>query len=888
VKGTKLVISTLLVIAVLFLTCYSALADTNPYGPMGGSSRTSPFGPAVMQYVPAVENDLTGYNSQTFAQSVGGAAEACEVGFDNLGNAYSYGTSLLACDGCGAQLPATLPGTQSAVIISINPSNPNPACNCASGAVNYPDMVNSMALAGCFGGPITAMFQTVSPGGAAEANAFAGDAPVVMIVTTPGFGADTDCVYNSGLDRWDCADDFANINVGLTAVGLGTEDIIFVDSVSGVDDAAGTWDCTGPGYDPLQVTFAVDENNDGTGTFTQFDQGQNVAFTANNPELDSTNPISIAYAGLDEVVCDYIADAGGQTTLQANAFIDGVSFDISLPVQLGVDPTTSAFVIDPSSGYVVSQLQEPFVYIAPNNPSTLISIQNMGLVNTTLNFTYYDSDCNPHSAPSPPQIRPGQSYRLFPNTNYQPGTVKIESPVQLAVTSSEAGNGLAFYNIYGGQNASNVFDSLAWASAPAGDDEAEVYMINPNNYSISATLEVYSNKKHLGLYAVEIPPYCVKNISAGATDSNNMTIFKAQFSTSGIPSIPSPGNAVLVLRGSMSALEFIPQMSVPILPGDTFKFYEPFAGSNCPIGPYGKTTKNIYNQQNNCNDITVTETFYPYVIGGGAGSLSLGTQEIDYFSTAVFDISAPAPPGTCGSIVAIAGILGAYCDSGDEIQMNAAVFTQAISPGYSDTALSWKVPVLYSIAPPPYCGDGICNNGETQFSCPSDCGVLGFCGDGIVNGPEQCDPPGSTQICYAGSYGGIQTCQSNCMWSVCSALGLSCGDYIVTNPPEECDPPGTGICSGGYCNASCKCATPACGNGVCDPGECGDCVDTLCFFPATCINCACTAATAVCGDTICSIGEVCPIDCGLMSISGEATKEQSGFNLWNWLKSLFS
>lgn len=39
-----------------------------------------------------------------------------------------------------------------------------------------------------------------------------------------------------------------------------------------------------------------------------------------------------------------------------------------------------------------------------------------------------------------------------------------------------------------------------------------------------------------------------------------------------------------------------------------------------------------------------------------------------------------------------------------------------------------------SCAPPPFCGDGMCNNGESSATCPQDCGSS--CGDGVCNGGE--------------------------------------------------------------------------------------------------------------------------------------------------------
>ena len=51
----------------------------------------------------------------------------------------------------------------------------------------------------------------------------------------------------------------------------------------------------------------------------------------------------------------------------------------------------------------------------------------------------------------------------------------------------------------------------------------------------------------------------------------------------------------------------------------------------------------------------------------------------------------------------------------------------------------------------PYCGDGICNNGETSGSCPADCGGSNpYCGDGVCNNGETC----STCVTDCGQCGG--------------------------------------------------------------------------------------------------------------------------------------
>ncbi len=86
------------------------------------------------------------------------------------------------------------------------------------------------------------------------------------------------------------------------------------------------------------------------------------------------------------------------------------------------------------------------------------------------------------------------------------------------------------------------------------------------------------------------------------------------------------------------------------------------------------------------------------------------------------------------------------------------------------------------------------------------CGVL--CGDGIVQGSEQCDPPGST--CDAAG----RICAGDC---TCPAP--FCGDNIV-DPGEDCDPPdSTCDADGRICAGDCTCPAPSCGDNIVDPGE---------------------------------------------------------------------
>ncbi len=47
-----------------------------------------------------------------------------------------------------------------------------------------------------------------------------------------------------------------------------------------------------------------------------------------------------------------------------------------------------------------------------------------------------------------------------------------------------------------------------------------------------------------------------------------------------------------------------------------------------------------------------------------------------------------------------------------------------------------------------YCGDKVCNNGETCSTCPTDCGAC--CGNGVLNSGEACDYTRSPTGCARG------------------------------------------------------------------------------------------------------------------------------------------
>ncbi len=146
------------------------------------------------------------------------------------------------------------------------------------------------------------------------------------------------------------------------------------------------------------------------------------------------------------------------------------------------------------------------------------------------------------------------------------------------------------------------------------------------------------------------------------------------------------------------------------------------------------------------------------------------------------------------------------------------------------TPASVSASIVGPAGPPPVCGDSVVEGGEEcdppGNGCDAECQWI--CGDGIAHPPaEPCDS------------GGVNTagCDSDCTPVECgdghtnTAAGeacddagdsancdgdcsaVSCGDgYINEAAGEECDPPGPN------CDASCQ-RIPMCGDGVIDPGE---------------------------------------------------------------------
>lgn len=177
------------------------------------------------------------------------------------------------------------------------------------------------------------------------------------------------------------------------------------------------------------------------------------------------------------------------------------------------------------------------------------------------------------------------------------------------------------------------------------------------------------------------------------------------------------------------------------------------------------------------------------------------------------------------------------------------------------------------------CGDGKCENGETDLGCPADCAPKAACGNGeceigetksscpgdckpdcqIQCEGKQCGANGCGSVC--GSCGAGKACTDQ---GLCVQLGSVCGNGKCeagendSSCPTDCPPVGpscgNGKCEAGETTSSCASdCPPVCGNGKCEPGE-------------TTSSCAqdCPPAGPVCGNLKCEAGETtgtCPKDC---------------------------
>ncbi len=170
----------------------------------------------------------------------------------------------------------------------------------------------------------------------------------------------------------------------------------------------------------------------------------------------------------------------------------------------------------------------------------------------------------------------------------------------------------------------------------------------------------------------------------------------------------------------------------------------------------------------------------------------------------------------------------------------------------------------------PVCGNGTCETGETAADCPADCGGGGTqdcstihdCLDDCTQTDNACiagcTDQGTTEA--QAQLEAFMICQQNagcagdaaCIEEACAAEVAAC---FGGAPAAVC---GNGQCEAGEdqnnCAADCAGGGPVCGNGQCEAGEDQN-------------NCAadCGGGGPVCGNGQCEAGESaanCPQDCG--------------------------
>jgi len=204
------------------------------------------------------------------------------------------------------------------------------------------------------------------------------------------------------------------------------------------------------------------------------------------------------------------------------------------------------------------------------------------------------------------------------------------------------------------------------------------------------------------------------------------------------------------------------------------------------------------------------------------------------------------------------------CDNG-----SGNTDTQCATPAYHNPPLSCSTCTTScqtDTVVGPFCGDGMCSNGETKFNCSTDCTG---CGDGHIQGTEQCDngAANTNSQCSTPAYSNppnaCSTCTTSC--TIDTVIGPYCGDNNCSNGetkttcPADCTGCGNGLkegteqCDSGAANTNTPCATPA--YNASQPNTCSTCTTS------------CTVNTVVgpfCGDGTCANGETkttCPADC---------------------------
>ena len=237
--------------------------------------------------------------------------------------------------------------------------------------------------------------------------------------------------------------------------------------------------------------------------------------------------------------------------------------------------------------------------------------------------------------------------------------------------------------------------------------------------------------------------------------------------------------------------------------------------------------------------------------------------------------------GDCGK----SGVACAACSDGKTCQSQACAYKcgdTVCAPAGNETCVSCPVDCGAC------CPNGLCDNGETQCTCPEDCKSGCVCCDG-----EQCVDVATDAQCGKDA-GACAACmgQDKCVDGACVVCQPACGGKVCG--PDGCGAicgtcPAGKSCDGGQCVV--KCGDGQCGAGEdkCNcpadcPGSCaGCCAGTECKAGTLNSECgkngvACAACTGgktcqiqacayKCGDGVCAdAGDetacTCPQDCG--------------------------
>jgi subtilisin-like proprotein convertase family protein len=162
----------------------------------------------------------------------------------------------------------------------------------------------------------------------------------------------------------------------------------------------------------------------------------------------------------------------------------------------------------------------------------------------------------------------------------------------------------------------------------------------------------------------------------------------------------------------------------------------------------------------------------------------------------------------------------------------------------------------------PVCGNGICEEGETNENCPEDCEPV--CGNGVQETGEECDGEdlANTACTDLGFEGGDLACAQDCTFDTSGCTGAFCGNGVIEGD-EQCDATDLGgqTCQDlGFddgelgCSAECTFDTAGCCDDTCpavDETQCAsDIVQTCVEGASGCLEWEdtedCTANQEVC------------------------------------------